>query len=71
MCCYCKDNKNYVERIKKAFTKKLFNDKFKYRKTLISVFHTEPFLCDYGYYMEYVDYWAPDRRKKNKDELLC
>lgn len=59
------------EILKKAFTKKSFNDRFKYRKTLISVFHTDPFLCDCGHYMEYVDYWVPDRRRKNEDELLC
>lgn len=34
-------------------------------------FYTDSFLYDCGHYMEYVDYWVPDRRRKNEDELLC
>ena len=46
--------------------KKTNNDRHTYRKDLIEIFGTDPLLCDCGHYMEYIDYWVPERRRKNE-----
>lgn len=39
---------------------------FKYRKELIETFDTDPLLCECGHYMEFIDYWVPESRRKDE-----
>ena len=48
--------------------KKIEFKKFCYRRTLISVFNTDPLLCTCGHYMEYVDNYIPDLRRNDAYE---
>lgn len=38
--------------------------KVTYRKDLIDIYNTDPFLCECGHYLEYIDYWVPPNRRK-------
>lgn len=37
-----------------------------YRQSLISVFDTDPLLCDCGHYMEFIEYWVPSNKRKRE-----
>lgn len=41
--------------------------KVSYRQDLIDIFDTDPFLCECGHYLEYVDYWVPPSRRNGVD----
>ena len=41
---------------------------FSYRKELIKTFDTDPLVCSYGTYMEYIDYWVPPSRMMVDDD---
>jgi len=39
---------------------------FSYRREIIETFDTDPFLCDCGHYMEFIDYWVPPNRRSEE-----
>lgn len=38
-----------------------------YRQDLIDSFDTDPFLCDCGHYMQFLDYWVPPSKRKGEN----
>lgn len=66
---YATCNHNHKNSVKRLLATSTYQPVVKqtYRMDLIIVFDTDPFLCDCGEYMKFIDYWVPPRKRKGDD----
>lgn len=66
---YATCNHNHKDAVKRLLATSTYQPivKYSYQMDLIIVFNTDPFLCDCGEYMKFIDYWVPPRKRKGDE----